>query len=242
MDREKIFDEILILCDLANIYYENGRDTNKIFERIDEMKELYRRSLTIFTKNEIEEISNPNVKEIEGKEQTINEEFLEKYRALVYKVKNKFSLVLDEDLKQEIDIFILESFHKYNNQDIKFSTWLWNGAELFFKNKINTSKTQKADFSKFIHISLNYKFKDDKPLSEVIADENDDILTLLDREFIKYIMSKLNSFETDLLNANLKVIAFKDICEKYDMKKSTVSNKNNKFKDKLKILIESYNK
>ena len=64
----------------------------------------------------------------------------------------------------------------------------------------------------------------------------------IDKNFITFLMSNLNDFEKDLLQANLKNIAFKDICIKYEMKKTTISNRNWKFKEKIKGLIELYNK
>ena len=95
-----------------------------------------------------------------------------------------------------------------------------------------------------MYVNLEYDLGDGNTVGSMIPDENslnfeNDIF---DRDIIRYIKDNLNEFEMDLLAFNLKYIKATDIIEKYDTTKQNVSNKNARFKVKLRKLIEDYNR
>lgn len=182
-------------------------------------------------------------------ETEFNEKFVQAFKPLCVKVFKKYKNgnPITEDEFQELDILLYEAFLKYDEKHC-FTTLLFWEVRGYGANKINAAKTKKRDMSAFQFISLDKSTSNDKgdretnygevvEYSDVNIEED-----FIDKNFITFLMSNLNDFEKDLLQANLKNIAFKDICIKYEMKKTTISNRNWKFKEKIKGLIELYNK
>ena len=183
-------------------------------------------------------------------EMEFNEKFVQAFKPLCVKVLKKYKNgnPITEDEFQELDILLYETFLKYDEKHC-FTTLLFWEARGYGANKINTAKTKKRDISGFQFISLdkstsNNKGDKESSYGEIIEYSNINIEEdfINNKNFISFLINNLNDFEKDLLQANLKNITFKDICIKYEMKKTTVSNRNWKFKEKIKGLIELYNK
>ncbi|MGL5067247.1 MAG: hypothetical protein ACRC6T_05380 [Sarcina sp.] len=238
---ELYWNEFINLYELEIAYERLGWE-DKIPE-IDRRKEIakqnYIECLKRAQKGELLYLGQ-NVKLIENKYSPINEEFIERYKKIVVAVSKRYS-INHKDVEEDILYFILQAFHSYENQETKFTTWLWQVVQQNYINKINTSKTKKNDSGSFKHISLDIESDSDINPRDSFGVEDNEIYNLYEKDFIEFIISNLDDFEIDLLQANLKVIQFKDICIKYNLKKNTLSNRNSKFKEKLESLIWKYN-
>lgn len=176
-----------------------------------------------------------------------NEEFLNMFRGLGMNILKRYKsrMNVTEDDLQDIDVTIFEAFLSYDEEHC-FTTHLFNQIRGKFSNQINKAKTIKRDTSKLTIINLEYNFNNDGDRITTVADIISDGYNIeddfIENDFISYLMNNLDEFELDMLAANLKRIQFKEICEKYNLKKTTLSNRNWKFKQKLKDLISEYNK
>ena len=169
---------------------------------------------------------------------------MESYKNLVAKIAKRYKgLDITEDDMQEGYLGLWKAFTTYDEKHC-FSTHLtWKLKERFQHLK-SAEVSSKRDTREKTFVNLEYDLGDGNTVGSMIPDENSSNFEndIFDRDIIRYIKDNLNEFEMDLLAFNLKYIKATDIIEKYDTTKQNVSNKNARFKVKLRKLIEDYNR
>ena len=183
-------------------------------------------------------MSNNEVKEMDF------EETMEQYKGLIIRIAKRYKGInLTEDDMQEGYLGLWKAFTTYDEKHC-FSTHLtWKLKERFQHLK-SAEVSGKRDKREKTFVNLEYDLGDGNTVGNMIPDENSSKFEndIFDRDIIRYIKDNLNEFEMDLLAFNLKYIKATDIIEKYDTTKQNVSNKNARFKVKLRKLIEDYNR
>ena len=183
-------------------------------------------------------------------EMEFNENFINTFKPLAIKVfkkyKNGFQMTDDE--LQDLDVIMYECFLQYNSK-YHFSTLLTAAVRNYGMNIINLSKTSKRDTSKFQLIGLDQKYDINKVsgkemhVYEIIGDDNVNIEeSYVEKDFMQYLNKHLSEFELDLLSANLNNCTFKEVCLKHGLSKTCVANRNYKFKERVRNLINVYNR
>lgn len=172
------------------------------------------------------------------------ERVMKEYSGLMVKVAKKYKgMSLTEDDMQEGYLALLKAFNSYDEETCCFSTHAtWKLRERFMHLKAKEI-AKKRDIRDKKIVNMEFDLGDGNMLGDMIEDVNSQFeQSFIDGEIIRYIKSNLDEFEMDLLAFNLKMIKAKSVVEKYNMTKSAVSNRNSKFKIKLKKLIEDYNR
>ncbi len=186
----------------------------------------------------------------EVKEMEFDENFINTFKPLAVSTFKKYKngTQMTEDELQDLDVIMYECFLKYNGE-YHFTTFLTAAIKNYGMNTINLSKTAKRDSSRFQFVDLDQKYNTNKSegremhIYETVGDINVDIEnSYIEYDFIQYLNKHLSEFELDLLSANLNDCTFKEVCLKYGLSKTCVSNRNYKFKERVKNLISIYNK
>ena len=116
-----------------------------------------------------------------------------------------------EDLLQEVNIKVLESFDKYNHE-YKFKNWLMLIVRNMFINNYRKYKKQNN-----VHIDIDpYQLKDSIPVSE-FADSDINY-----NELIDIIKSDNNSL---LILGFLNGYKYKELCEIFEIPEGTIKSK-----------------
>lgn len=239
---EFYWNEIIRLMEISQ-YYSKKEDEESVWiiqEKIQKATDQYFKCLKKIKLKEILYVAQ-NIKLIQNKYTALSEEFINNHKKIVVAASKRYSARFN-DVEEDMLYLILKAFHSYNNQEIKFSSWLYQVVQQYYQNKINMAKTSKNNGSSFKHISLDTESDGDMNPRDIFGDEDNEIQDIYQKEFLEYIISNLNEFDLELLQANLKNVQFKDICEKHNLKKTTVSNRNVVFKEKLESLIWKYNR
>lgn len=175
------------------------------------------------------------------------EEVLKNFRGIVITSfkKHKNGGIITEDELQELDIVIFKAFQTYDEEHCFTTHLIWK-LKQYITHISTNAKRQKRDTSNYEILNLDMKIggsKGDKEmeLHEMLADSNDFVSSYIDREFIKFIASNLNEFELKLLAINLGNGRIVDLAEEMGTTKQNISNRNRKFKIKLKQLIDEFN-
>lgn len=172
------------------------------------------------------------------------EEAMNEFKGLIIRVAKTYKgMNLTEDDMQEGYLGLWKAFTTYDEKHC-FSTHLtWKLKERFqhLKSAEVSMKRYTGDKS---FVNMDFDLGDGNTVGSMIADEDSTNFerNVFDRELILYIKSNLSDFEMDLLSFNLKQIKATEIIEKYETTKQNVSNKNARFKVKLRKLIDSYNR
>jgi len=179
------------------------------------------------------------------------EQVMVEFKGIITKmIKKYYGLnvgVIDmEDLMQEGYMAMWKAFDTYNEENC-FSTHLtWKLRERFTHLTVNATQ-EKRDSSKYKMINLEFEIdgNGDKntTIQDVVADEKVNIeKSITESGLIKFIKENLNEFELKLLLVNLGELKLVDLANEMNVTRQNVSQRNKKFKIKLKALIEEYNK
>lgn len=176
-----------------------------------------------------------------SKEMTF-EEVMVTFKKLVIKIAKKYKgLRMTEDDIQEGYLALWKAYETYNEIHCfsTHATWVLMSK---FAHLVSYETSPVRDTTDKKFVSLDYTFEDGGKVEELISDVNSDFhQSILDSELLLYIKSNLTDFEIELLAFNTGYITCKYICEKHELSKSCVSNRNARFKVKLRKLIEVYN-
>lgn len=175
------------------------------------------------------------------------EEVLEEFRGQAYKKMQEYKKggIITEDDRQELDIVIFKAFQSYDEKHC-FSTHLGWQLRSFLTEYRSYATCQKRNPQKYEFYSLDYTSSaDDNKEVEMYGmladDENVIEAKSIDKDLLRFIVSRLNPTERQLLAVSLGLKDLIEVAREAGTSKQNISNKNKRFKTKLLQLIQEYN-
>lgn len=164
------------------------------------------------------------------------------YAGLIVKIAKKYKgLNLTEDDMQECYLALWKAYSNYDEVHC-FSTYATVVVGQHFQNLKNYEVAEMRNSIDREILNMEYDLGDGNQLGDMIADDNCNFeQSIIDKDIISYVKSQLSDMEMDLLAYNFGYVTGVSLAEKYGVRKSAITNRNARFKIKLRKIIEQYN-
>lgn len=169
-------------------------------------------------------------------------EVMNSYTGLMIKIAKKYKgFDLTEDDMQECYLALWKAYSDYDEVHC-FSTYATTVIAQHFQNLKNYEVAEMRSTIDKKFLNMEYDLGDGNQLGDMIADDNCNFeQSIMDKDIIQYVKSNLSEMEMDLLAYNFGYVTGVSLAEKYGVRKSAITNRNARFKIKLRKIIEQYN-